>query len=394
VVQSAPLNGQELLHNIEEAAQTEVQTAQATASAMSAQADAEEAQLKSNRVFAGNMATEVSNDAKELDVMEDEEQKTIADAEAIEGDSPADASSVQDIEQKDLDAEQKSQDIQSVAEKLDASLLAVEAKLKSVGIESQRAMKQAKAKAKASLGDSPEFEQVGGSFKSDLQAVEGEAQTMVQQAQKEAEAQTARKQELDEQAVEMNDMAKTGMQQLKKAETQLHRDLSGNKDSELEKDIETEAKLLETRSVPAAETMSVDTQMQPLVDAADTNSVNFAAPVKKALGESPLEAAMAAAEAAENTAAPTEHTEVPQDRSQEFAAEAVDIPAPSFAGALDTMSAEKTADYTGNSAPAQDGQFSSIGNSAAKAIEHDAEKLVTYQQNSINEIKQIREPLT
>ena len=61
---------------------------------MSAQADAEEAQLKSNRVFAGvsnfsrkrlvsdhsysfpqNMATEVSNDAKELDVMEDEEQK-------------------------------------------------------------------------------------------------------------------------------------------------------------------------------------------------------------------------------------------------------------------------------------------------------------------------------
>lgn len=361
---------------------------------MSAQADAEEAQLKSNRVFAGNMATEVSNDAKELDVMEDEEQKTIADAEAIEGDSPADASSVQDIEQKDLDAEQKSQDIQSVAEKLDASLLAVEAKLKSVGIESQRAMKQAKAKAKASLGDSPEFEQVGGSFKSDLQAVEGEAQTMVQQAQKEAEAQTARKQELDEQAVEMNDMAKTGMQQLKKAETQLHRDLSGNKDSELEKDIETEAKLLETRSVPAAETMSVDTQMQPLVDAADTNSVNFAAPVKKALGESPLEAAMAAAEAAENTAAPTEHTEVPQDRSQEFAAEAVDIPAPSFAGALDTMSAEKTADYTGNSAPAQDGQFSSIGNSAAKAIEHDAEKLVTYQQNSINEIKQIREPLT
>ena len=59
---------------------------------------------------------------------------------------------------------------------------------------SQRAMKQAKAKAKASLGDSPEFEQVGGSFKSDLQAVEGEAQTMVQQAQKEAEAQTARKQ--------------------------------------------------------------------------------------------------------------------------------------------------------------------------------------------------------
>ena len=88
---------------------------------------------------------------------------------------------------------------------------------------------------------------------------------------------------------------------------------------------------------------------------------------------------MAAAEAAENTAAPTEHTEVPQDRSQEFAAEAVDIPAPSFAGALDTMSAEKTADYTGNSAPAQDGQFSSIGNSAAKAIEHDAEKLVTYQ---------------
>ena len=46
--------------------------------------------------------------------------------------------------------------------------------------------------------------------------------------------------ELDQQAVEMNDMAKTGMQQLKKAETQLHRDLSGNKDSELEKDIETE----------------------------------------------------------------------------------------------------------------------------------------------------------
>merc|ERR1719231_632466 len=85
-VQCAPLHGDELLQNIENAAQNEVDEMNAKTDDLNAQAKDEEAQIEANQQFA----------------------QTIADDVKMASDSKQGESNVADIEQKDADASQLS----------------------------------------------------------------------------------------------------------------------------------------------------------------------------------------------------------------------------------------------------------------------------------------------
>merc|ERR1711907_714653 len=323
--ETAPINGEELLSNIENAAETEVNKAQETAERMQAQASAEEKQLEANKAFAVEMMSKVKDDTKSLESMSDKEQKTIEDAKGIEAD--VGTRDISDIQAKDADATQLSNEIQQTAEAVDNDLRADISQLKDVGV--------SKLKKTTSLGETVKHLQFpddkSESFRDRLTNVETEAKGMVDSAKEEAKQATMKKEELDSQLNSMNSEAKTGLKQLKQAETQLHRDLAGHRDAELENDIEQQVEAVDNQSVEnvADGTSALDAGSD------DGTSPDFT----PKLGESPLEAAEKAAEEA---------------------------------------------------AAMNDSPDSNVNNEGSQgtlaAIEKDAEELVTYQKSSMNEI--------
>merc|ERR1712093_646542 len=170
---------------------------------MSAQVEAEQQQIDANKKFAMNMMERVQQDAKQIE---------------------ADVSSrdVSDIETKDQDATQLSDEIQKTAEAVDDDLLQIKDKLTNAGITKLKAKK-------TNLGETTKHLQfpddTGESYRTRLTNVENEAQEAVESAQQEAAQFTDKKEALDQQLNDMSSAAKVGMKQLKQAESQLHRDL-------------------------------------------------------------------------------------------------------------------------------------------------------------------------
>jgi hypothetical protein len=381
LVECAPVNREELLQNIENAAQAEVSKAETEASEMQAEAGAEEKQIESNKNFANEMSSKVKQETTQLESMAAEEKQTIADAKAIEAD--AQATDVSDIKSQDQDAAAKSAEIQETAEAVDADLRTDIEQMRSVGIEGAkrvaRAVKAAEKKAsqQATLGQS-QFPETTGSYKQQLKATEDEAQAMVSAAQNDKNEAQAAKEKVDSQLNEQGEMAKVGMQQLKKSEDQLHRDLNGHRDSDLEMDIQTKAEDIDAQgnSMAADDTESQESAMMAQTsseDGASYNGVqpNFSDPTK--LGESQTPTALEAAEMA---------AEVAVDKSSQLDTSAE--------YSTDDEATEAAAEYsTDESAATATGSVSDD----YQAIGNDAEQLVAYQQNSLKEIEQIETPL-
>merc|ERR1712166_734613 len=273
VIESAPVR-EELLQNIEDAAESKVAKEESQAANYNAQAETEEAQLASNEKFAQNLSEKVQSQNEKLALMSSDEKKTITDAKTIEDDTKS--ADTSDIEAKDMDAEDKSEEIQQTAEEVDTVLLASMKKMRAVGIEGElKAAKLAGKKAAQAftkqkttkLGEDPDEdgddeedddEENGdedkvfrstkfptidkGTYKARLSAIEDDAHKMVDTSK--ADEQTAEQRvKKDEMSLnEMANMAATGMAQLKKSEARLHRDLNGNRDRQLEEDIEKKAK--------------------------------------------------------------------------------------------------------------------------------------------------------
>lgn len=358
LVECAPVNREELLQNIESAAQAEVSKAETEASEMQAAADAEEKQIESNKNFADEMGKKVKHATDQLESMAAEEKQTIADAKAIETD--AQTADVSDIESQDQDAVAKSSEIQQTAEAVDADLRSTMEEMRNVGIEGEKrvakAVKAAEKKAakQASLGQS-QFPENTGSYRQQLKATEDEAHAMVSAAQNDKAAAQAAKEKVDSQLNEQGEMAKIGMQQLEKSEAQLHRDLNGHRDSDLERDIENKAEEIESQqSATTEQTSSEDSSSSDGVQA------DFSAPTK--LGESQNPSALEAAEMA---------AEVALDKSSQ----------------LDT-----SAEYSTDDEVEPQAATGSVSDNF-QAIGDDAEQLVAYQKNSLKEIAQIEEPL-
>jgi len=358
---AAPIDGDQLIQNIETAAEDEAMKAQTIAGQMEAQAQSEQETIEANKQFAGAMSSEIKADTMDLKEMKAEEQETIADAEAIKAD--VGTQDVQDIEAKDQDASQTSEMIQSTAEKLDDKLKAAIDKMEGVGITK-------KAKKVASLGERQDFPSVdeSGSYQQQLQNVEEQAHEMVDQAEAAEKAAESKKQAADDTLARQANMAKTGMAQLKKAEAQLHRDLNGHRDAQLEGDIEQKAEDIEAQQTKLGES------------------------------QTPLEAAEAAAEAAmgnQEAAMPSEPEEAaaadpyPEDYAAEPSMAAAD-----FSGTASGEAAPALRMPPTSTIPAEPAMATDSVSADYSTISSDADQLKSYQETSINEIKQIQEPLS
>lgn len=359
LVQSAPINGDQLLDNIEMAASVEADKANDAADQDNKNADQMEAQLKSNQQFAKKMTGKVMKDAKMLNDMKEMEQQTIDDARQIKGDAeninPDNvADDDQEIEQIDADAEKMSNKIQSTAEKLDNKLKGIENQMADAGVTEEQLgesrdpdMQDPELDAQGGAdttthSTSAEEDNHGDKFNAQLQAAEDQANSEVQDAKDNKNLAADRLASLNEKMEALKSEASDGMSRLKKAETRLSTDLNGHTDQQLESDIEEKAEDMETALSSRRETT---------------------------LGESPLEAAEREAEEASS-----DDTE-----------------------AIDTMDdTQDASDDTAFNAPQQqDQQAVDQGEVSAdlSAIESDAQQLVAYQKQSIQEIKKIQAPL-
>merc|ERR1712166_593399 len=306
VIESAPVR-EELLQNIEDAAESKVAKEESQAAKYNAQAETEEAQLAANEKFAQNLSEKVQSQNEKLALMSSDEKKTITDAKTIEDDTKS--ADTSDIEAKDMDAEDKSEEIQQTAEEVDTVLLASMKKMRAVGIEGElKAAKLAGKKAAQAFtkqkttklggdedgdGDEENDEEENdeeendkvfrstkfptidkGTYKARLSAIEDDAHKMVDTSK--ADEQTAEQRvKKDEMSLnEMANMAATGMAQLKKSEARLHRDLNGNRDRQLEEDIEKKAKEIDGDNNKLGENDDPLAAAEEAAEAADDSADN------------------------------------------------------------------------------------------------------------------------
>merc|ERR1712146_721114 len=170
--------------------------------------------------------------------------------------------------------------------------------------------------------------------------------------------------------------AKIGMQQLEKSEAQLHRDLNGHRDSDLERDIENKAEEIESQqSATTEQTSSEDSSSSDGVQA------DFSAPTK--LGESQNPSALEAAEMA---------AEVALDKSSQLDTSAEYSTDDEVEPQAATGSVDTSAEYSTDDEVEPQAATGSVSDNF-QAIGDDAEQLVAYQKNSLKEIAQIEEPL-
>merc|ERR1719231_810496 len=430
-VQCAPLHGDELLQNIENAAQNEVDEMNAKTDDLNAQAKDEEAQIEANQQFAQDIADDVKKSTELLDKMNSQEEQTIADAEEMASDSEQGESNVADIEQKDADSSQLSDDIQETAETVDKQLRGDIDQLTSAGVGKEKAMLgesnhpttvasqdqkniaalKSKKKKAAMLGESQDF-------KSELAAEEETAKAEVAEAQSGEEQAEQRKAQDDDALNQMNQMAHDGMEQLTKSESQLRRDLDGHRDSQLEQDIEAKAEEIESleAGAPAAEESYTadDESVDEAPRATHTGTMSpahFAAPTLLGENQEPmsLDDAMAQAEAAsdedESSQAADEEESMAEYDDETAQASSDDETAQASSDGADAVNAaiaEAEAAAGEESAPemeaVQDAPESTATGTGTidgdlKAIDQDAKELKSYQEQSLKEIAQIKEPL-
>lgn len=424
VVQCAPLHGEELIQNIENAAQNEVDQLNTKTDDLNAGAKDEEAQIESNQQFAQNMKDDVEKSTKLMDKMNSQEEQTIADAEAMAADSEQGDNNVADIEEKDADASQLSDDIQETAETVDKQLLADIDQLKEAGVgeakamlgessnrpstvasQDQKHLKSLKTKKKAAmLGESQ-------SFKAELAAEEETAKAEVAEAKASEEQAEERKAQDDDALNQMNQMAQDGFEQLTQSESTLRRDLGGHRDSQLEQDIEAKAEEIDSLQVaPGAttaqaadeeESMSSDT-----VAASTRPAATFAAPTLLGENQEPMSLDDAMAQAEAQAASDEDDTSQAADDSEESMAQYDDKTAQDPDGDTDQADAVNTAIAEAEAAAAaeesapemeaaQESTATGTGtiDGDLKAIDQDAKDLKSYQEESLKEIAKIKEPL-
>jgi hypothetical protein len=251
-VECAPINIDELLQNIESAATAEAKKDNSDAAEYMAVAEVENKQIESNKHFGEKMSEQLQSQTTQLDAMRADEKQTIKDAKEIDADAKSD-SQVMGIEDADVDALTKSEEIQKTAESVDASLLSSIDELRNAKAEGAKkaaeAIKLAKKKAveQASLLGESQFPQESGTNKQVLQNIEERAKTMVSIAEDNKQSAEKVEEEAKQQLKVQSQMAKEGLAQLKKSEEQLHRDLNGHRDTELEQDIEDKAEDIESQ---------------------------------------------------------------------------------------------------------------------------------------------------
>jgi len=358
---AAPINQEELLQNIETAAEQEANEAHAVSERMEAQVSAEKQTIEANKAFAGEMSAEIRSDTMDLKEMTAMEQETIADADAIKADAAS--TDVQDIESKDADATKTSNDIQSVAENLDKKLLGAIDKMKDVGV----VKKVKKVKKVAQLGES-NFAHISakGDFQERLQQTEDEARRMVDAGKEAVRMAQSEKEGVDQELTKEAGMAKAGMAQLRKAETQLHRDLNGHRDAQLEADIAAKAEDIEQHHIKLGES------------------------------QSPLESAMAAAEAAANEPAQNFEAAPATENYENYAAPAAGVP--NLSGNVEAQPVEAMPAAQPMEMPESAQSYAQSGDGAVandySAISSDADGLKSYQTQSLKEIEQIEKPLS
>jgi hypothetical protein len=447
VVNSAPIHGDELLNNIEAAAQHEVEKDNTAADAANDAADADEKQIEANQEFAEQIESDVKKSTALLDQMSADEDKTIEDANAIAEDAESGSESkVADIESQDADATDLSNQIQDTAEEVDKQLLKDMDSLQGVGVGKKAMLGETKDVARFPATNVPassdQYHMRDGhgkhkkhgkhqhghghklgednDFKSELAAEEESAKAEVAEAKSAEQAAEDRKAKAEDALNQMNQMAHDGFKGLKDSEAQLHADLNGHKDANLESDIEKKAEEIE----------SLEGAPTPDEEPMKMSSASFMVP-PVLLGESQdpmsLDEAMAQADSAadevdsaeqddtESSAADDQDDTEPQQmaagdtdevttaiEAAEAAAdeESTDTPANPMAAEEEDMAAQvqiedNLAAEQDDSPEMETASSTDSGTIASdlKAIDEDAKALKNYQQQSLKEISNIKDPL-
>jgi len=408
---------EQLIENIRDAAEADIQKAEAHTAELNARAAAEEKVLSDNKQFAQEAIARGSEDVQTLDKMENQEHKGIEDSKEIESLStsePLYINAEKEMSAVDHDAESLSENIQSEGEEVDHSFKSLKKDLEDANVPRKAKLAMQTKKVLGASQDPTEtnfkhnFEPANNamSFKEKIRKAESEANELVEKAEKQESE--AEQQEKDTR-IELNslsDEAKTSYKQLTQSEARLEHDLASHKDLDLEKDIADKEADVEANSKKAKLGEAKSSSLQAAVVAAEAQADSEAeaeqgvAPMSSAGtdGSEPADSDSTNSAEAEQGVTPmsTDGSE-PDDSDSTNAdtnqdgSDSEETPVDGSDQSPDGAAprAQQRRSVRPMSTAANDGISADLS-----AIDDDAMQLEQFQKNAVKEIEAIKKPLS